>query len=104
MKDYKTYVIYKIYQIDNPDLIYIGSTTNYSQRKSNHKKSCKNRVSKKYKYPLYQYIRACGGWDKFTIEKVEENPYNSKEEMLLREKELIDLLQARLNTIKPIAE
>jgi hypothetical protein len=102
MSKYENYYIYKIYQLSNPELIYIGSTTNFSQRKSNHKKNCNNKVSKKYHYPLYKYIRACGGWDTFNIEVIEKNPYKSKEDILKREQELIDLLQARINAIKSI--
>lgn len=99
---YQNFVIYKIYQEEQPDIIYIGSTTNFSQRKSNHKKNCNNRVSKKYKYPLYQYIRGCGGWDKFTFSIVEKYPCKTKAEGLKREQELIDLYRAKLNAIKSI--
>lgn len=102
MNKYDNFCIYKIYQPEIPEMIYIGSTTNFSQRKSNHKKYCHNKVSKKYKYPLYQYIRACGGWDKFTIELVEKYPCKSKGEGLQREKELIEFYKAKLNTISPI--
>lgn len=99
---YEKFVIYKIYQPEIPDMIYIGSTINFSQRKSSHKKYCSNKSSKKYKYPLYQYIRACGGWDKFNIEIVEKYPCKSKGLGLIREKELIKNYGATLNTISPI--
>lgn len=99
---YDNFCIYKIYQPEVPEMIYIGSTINFSQRKSNHKKYCNNKVSKKYKYPIYQYIRGCGGWEKFTISIVEKYPCKSKTEGLQREKELIDLYKAKLNTISPI--
>lgn len=102
MNKYDNFTIYKIYQKEVPDIIYIGSTTNFSQRKSNHKKYCINKVSKKYKYPLYQYIRGCGGWDKFNMEIVEKYPCKTKTEGLLKEKEMIDLYKAKLNTINPI--
>jgi len=103
MNKYDNFCIYKIYQKEIPDMLYIGSTTNFSQRKSSHKKNCNNKVSKKYKYALYKYIRVCGGWDKFTIEIVEKYPCKTKVEGLLREKELIDIHNAKLNTIKPIS-
>lgn len=96
---YNKFCIYKIYQQSNPDIIYIGSTTDFNRRKSNHKKNCSNRVSKKYRYPLYQYIRACGGWENFTIEKVEDYPCKSRGEGVLREKELIKIYDAKLNVI-----
>jgi hypothetical protein len=102
MNKYNNFVIYKIYQPEIPDIIYIGSTTNFSQRKSNHKKNCHNKVSKKYKTPLYQYIRGCGGVEKFQFEIIEKYPCKTKEEGLQKEKELIEFYKAKLNSIKPI--
>lgn len=102
MSKYDNFCIYKIYQNSNPNFIYIGSTTNFSSRKSSHKKNTTNKVSKKYNYPLYQFIRGCGGFEKFNIEIVEKFPCKSKEEGLRREKELIDLYNSKLNSIAPI--
>lgn len=100
MSNYNNFVIYKIYQKDSPEIFYIGSSKNFSSRKSSHKKHCSNKVSKKYKYPLYQYIRACGGWDNFIMEEYEKPSIKSKGEGLQREQEIIDLLKPKLNTIK----
>lgn len=99
---YKDFVIYKIYQLDNPEILYIGSTLNFSRRKSQHKKSTMNRRSKKYKYPLYKYIRGCGGFNNFTMEIVEEYPCKTKADGLKREKELIEFYKAKLNIANPI--
>lgn len=99
MSKYDKFVIYKIYQPEVPEMIYIGSTTNFSSRKSNHKKYCHNKVSKKYKYPLYQYIRGCGGINKFIFEIYEKYPCNNKDEGLKKEQEIIDLLKPKLNSI-----
>ncbi len=99
MDEYNNFVIYKIYQLESPEIFYIGSTKNFSSRKSNHKKYCHNKVSKKYNYPLYKYIRALGGWDNFIIEIYEKFPCNSKGEGLQKEQEVIDLLKPKLNTI-----
>lgn len=96
---FEKFCIYKIYQENIPDICYIGSTTNFKARKNQHKKNCYNRVSKKYNYPLYQYIRKCGGWDTFTFELVEEYPCKTKAEGLLREKELIKSMNSKLNVI-----
>lgn len=104
MNKYDNFVIYKIYQPEIPEMIYIGSTINFSQRKSNHKKYCHCKTSKKYKYPLYQYIRACGGWEKFDMQIIEKYPYNSKGDRLLKEKQMIEFYEAKLNTIKPIKD
>ena len=99
---YDKFVIYKIYPIDNPESLYIGSTTNFSRRKSQHKKNTYNRVSKKYNYPLYQFIRALGGWDKFKIDVLEKFPCKTKQEGLTKEKELIEKYGANINVNNPI--
>lgn len=100
MSEYDNFVIYKIYQEDSPEIFYIGSTNNFSSRKSSHKKYCINKVSKKYKYPLYQYIRALGGWEKFNMVVILEYPCKTKGEGLQKEQEMIDLLKPNLNAIK----
>jgi hypothetical protein len=102
MSDYRKFSIYKIYLIKDPSICYIGSTINFTRRKSQHKKNCTNRCSKKYKYPLYQFIRSMNGWDNFKIEILEKYPCNTKQEGLQREKELIEFHQAKINVNKPI--
>ena len=94
------FCIYKIYQNDCPEMFYIGSTNNFSRRKSQHKKNITNRVSKKYNYPLYQYMRGCGGFEKFSMEILENYPCKTKLEGLQKEQELIDFHKPKLNTIK----
>lgn len=102
MNKYDNFIIYKITEIANPEIMYIGSTLNYNRRKYQHIKNCSNRVSKKYKYPLYKYVRQCGGFDKFDFSIVEKYPCKTKGEGLQREKELIDLYNCKLNKNRPI--
>jgi hypothetical protein len=102
MIDYNDFVIYKIYPKDDPTSLYIGSTVNFKRRKSQHIKNTTNRVSKKYRYPLYQYIRALGGIDKFEFEILEKFPCKTKIEGLTREKECMEIYGGKLNSIKPI--
>jgi predicted GIY-YIG superfamily endonuclease len=40
--DYSRIVIYKIEHIENPELVYVGSTTDFSKRKYQHKNNCNN--------------------------------------------------------------
>lgn len=94
------FYIYKIYQKDDPTIFYIGSTNNINRRKSQHYKAIKNRSSKKYKYPLYKYIRALGGFDNFNIVIVHECKIKSKGEGLQLEQQMIDDLKPKLNTIR----
>ena len=100
---YDNFCIYKIYQPEVPEMIYIGSTTNFSQRKSNHKKYCNNKVSKKYKYPIYQYIRGCGGIQNFQFEVIEKYPCKNRDEGLHREKELIEFYDAKIIHIEQVS-
>lgn len=74
------YYIYKILHISRPEWFYIGSTNNFSNRKSSHKKAHKNKVGKKYWTKLYIYIRM-HGWDSFEISIIEEGEVESKHEI-----------------------
>jgi len=99
---YKNFVIYKIYQTNDPSMLYIGSTIDFKRRRSQHIKNTTNKRKRSYRYPLYKYIRQIGGFDKFNIEIVEEYPCESKGAGLLREKELIKSLNANLNIANPV--
>jgi hypothetical protein len=103
MNKYEKFTIYKIYENSKPEMHYIGSTVSYNRRKIQHKKNTRNRSSKSYKYPLYQYIRSVGGWDYFTIEIYCLYPCANKIEGLKKEREIIELLNSPLNAIKPIS-
>ena len=46
--DYSKSVIYKIEHIDKPELLYVGSTTNFTNRKSEHKTACNNEKNEQY--------------------------------------------------------
>ena len=59
--DFSKTVIYKIQNVDNPELLYIGSTSNFTQRKHQHKSNCRNDNGKEYNLKLYQTIRENGG-------------------------------------------
>ncbi len=50
--DYSNTIIYKIQNTDQEELIYIGHTTNYDNRKNNHKTNSKttNTDDKTYNY------------------------------------------------------
>ena len=92
----KNFCIYKIIPKQECKALYIGSTTNFKRRKNQHKKNSKNKFKKEV---LYEFIRALGGFDNFICEKVLEFPCESREEGLKKEKELIERMQATLNTV-----
>ncbi len=90
-------VIYKIYCNIEDGHLYIGSTNNYSARKSQHRKNVTNKTGKKYWCKLYQYIRLNGGWSNFTMEIIEDVPPEIS--IKIREQELIDEHMPSLNSI-----
>jgi len=103
MTFYDKSIIYKIkhnLDYDNTN-IYIGSTSNFKQRKYNHKITCYNEKKRQYNIPVYQYIRDHGGWESWVMIPIEEYPCNSKNELLIRERYYIDLLRPTLNIQLP---
>jgi hypothetical protein len=96
--NYQKSVIYKIEHLDNPELLYVGSTTEFTKRKSSHKFHCNNEKSSKYNYKIYKMINENGGWDCFKIIIIKEYPCNSKTELLIEEDRLMKELKSLLNT------
>ncbi len=92
------YTIYKIYSKDNK-YVYVGSTKNLNDRTTKHIHCSKNKNSKKYNSKVYETIRENGGWNEFIIEKIEEM-YCNKKDALIRETELMKILNSNLNSYK----
>jgi len=103
MPKYENSVIYKIKHNEDYDDndIYVGSTSNFKNRKNQHKTTCNNEKSKKYDYPVYQYIRDNGNWDNFVMIPIEQYSCNNKDELVIRERYHIDLLRPALNKYIP---
>lgn len=102
---YDTFCLYTIKPRNPLDTnLYVGSTLNFARRKSQHKKASTNKRSPTYWSMLYRYIRNCGGFDNFIMEKVLDFPCDTKHEGLLKEKEYIRTLNATLNTANPVAD
>jgi group I intron endonuclease len=87
--------IYNCYKNDDKDIFYIGSTKNLNQRILSHRVN-----AKKKNIFFYEYVRDNGGFDNFTFEIYEELTDCSTNELLRREKEIINLLNPYLNTDK----
>ena len=98
--DYSKSVIYKIEHVDNPELLYVGSTTDFIRRKSNHKYDCSHNITKKYNLKLYQLIRDNGNWESFKCMIIKEFPCNNKTELIIEEEKHRKELQTTLNSIK----
>jgi predicted GIY-YIG superfamily endonuclease len=96
--DYSKCSIYKIENIDNSNLVYIGHTTSFNKRKGKHKSNCNNEKSRQHNYKIYQMIREHGGWDAFRMIEVEKYPCKDKQEAERREYEIIQKLKSGNNT------
>ena len=71
-------------------LIYVGSTTDFETRFSNHKTDCFNPNSHKYNLKVYQLIRH-HGWDAFVFEVIEVcDDSMTDKELRFREQHYID--------------
>ena len=100
--DYSKTVIYKIVCRDlNINSVYVGSTTDFTRRKSKHKYSCNNPISKGYNYLLYKTIRENGGWDQYIMLEVEKFACSDGNEARTRERYWFEQLNANLNKQVP---
>ena len=97
MPDYAKTIIYKLINYDYPDLVYVGSTTNFTKRKQNHKQRCLNPNDKKYNYKVYVSIREYDGWENWNMNKKFDYPCNNKREAELKEDEYMTELKANMN-------
>lgn len=103
-RDYSKTCIYKI--VFGAICYYVGSTTNFTQRKSGHKSSCNNDKHQNHNYRIYKYMRENGwtgsfqkgGWDMILIEKF---PCKDGVESSAREHYHYTLLNPSLNTNVP---
>lgn len=100
--DYSKTVIYKIVCNDlNVTDIYVGHTTQFTKRKSQHKHCCNNKNSKKHNLKLYQIIRENCGWSNWDMIQIEEYPCSNSNEAGARERYWYETLNAKLNICVP---
>jgi hypothetical protein len=90
---YSKAVIYKIYNIDEPEKFYVGSTANSIWRRLyTHK--VQSKISKAFFYTEINRL----GWDKFNIEVIENFPCNNKQELFAEEERIRSETNAYYNT------
>ena len=98
MTKYDKSIIYKICCKDlSIQDIYIGSTTNFKNRKYYHKNCCINENNRGYLQPKYQFIRDNGGWENWEMVFIKEIKCNSKLELHAEERKTIEEFGATLN-------
>jgi len=100
--DYSKTIMYKIVCNDlNVKDCYVGQTTGFTRRKSEHKSICSNLSSKHYNLKLYQCIRDNGGWDNWLMILIEYYPCKDSLEAVQRERYWKEQLNSTLNTQTP---
>jgi hypothetical protein len=93
--NYENTIIYKIICLDDPSFIYVGHTSEFTQRKHAHKKE-----SLKSELKLYQMIRASGGWDGACMTPIKVYPCKSSIEARIEEERIRIDLCANMNSIR----
>ena len=100
--DYSKTKIYKI--VCNDVTIkdsYVGSTTNFTNRKRHHKSACTKESNVGYNIKVYKFIRDNGCWANWSMILIEEYPCENELEKLKRERFWIEALQSTLNCVIP---
>ena len=91
-----TYQIYKI-SSDYCDKFYIGSTRDFTSRKSKHKTACNNSNNKEYNCKKYVTIRENHGWDNWRMTCIEVMENTTKLDAEIKEEQWRMSLNATLN-------
>jgi hypothetical protein len=95
--DYSKTIIYKIVCKDiNIKDCYVGSTTDFIRRRSEHKKNVVNNTQSSHLY-VYEFIKQNNGWDNWEMIEVEKYNAVDKNDSLKRERYWLEELKATLN-------
>jgi hypothetical protein len=99
--DYSKACVYRL--VHNYITYYIGSTTNFTRRKYEHKRGSSDENREEYNRPIYSFIRETGGWDNdWCMVLVQEYPEcKTSNELLKYEREHYDFYKPELNMNKP---
>ena len=100
--DYNNTVIYKIC-CNNPDIteVYVGHTTNFLNRRYQHKNLCNSEKNERRNRKVYKFIRENGGWNNWNMLVIEKYPCNNGIDAESRERFHYEKLNSKLNTQNP---
>ena len=100
--DYSNTIIYKLCCKD-PSItdVYVGHTTNFTNRKGHHKINCNNEEGTKNHYYVYSFIREHGGWNNWEMIQIEHINCVDDIEARTHERHHLELLGATLNKVIP---
>ena len=98
--NYQNTIIFKIIwnYLDIKDL-YVGHTTDFTRRRSQHKYCCINSNYNGHHYKIYQTIRQNGGWENWSMIEIEKFNCTDANEATSRERYWFEKLQAKLNMV-----
>jgi hypothetical protein len=82
--------VYHIRHRETLQVVYVGSTTNFDQRKAKHKYAYNYDKRAAYMYPHYTYIRENGGFESFEIVPILHQKCESCIELRILEQQEID--------------
>ena len=100
--NYNNTVIYKIVCNDlNIKDVYVGHTTNFVKRKSQHKENCNSPSNEHYNTKIYKIIRENEGWCNWSMVEIEKYPCGDSNEAKKRERYWLENLSANLNQSIP---
>lgn len=98
----KEYTFYRII-CRNPEIkdCYVGSTTQFRNRKCDHKCRSQNENGSKGNMYIYQFIRQNGGFKNFDMIEIEKLNLKTKQDALKRERYWLEHYNATLNQVMP---
>ena len=99
-QDFAKSVIYHIRHMESKEVVYVGSTTNFSQRKAKHKWLCNHEEAKEFTRPIYCHIRNNGGFDCFEVIPIQSLKLENKTQLLIAEQAEIDGHRTLVNSYK----
>ncbi len=101
--DYSNTIIYKIVCNDlNITDCYVGHTTNFRNRKTQHKYTCNNEKDKDYNLKIYRTIRDNGGWWEWSMIEIEKFSCVDGNEARAKERYWFEILNANMNDRFPL--
>jgi len=100
MNKYNKSIIYKLEHVSNPELVYIGGTTNFNARKAQHKSRTLNPNDKEHMAYKYKMIRENGGWDMFRMIPIKEISVDSKRSLEMEEEKVREEYKAKMNIVR----
>jgi hypothetical protein len=99
--DYSKSVVYSITDLSNHEVLYIGSTTNFNNRKWSHKTDAYQQNRRYYNIPIYIKIREVG-LEYIDFKPIEEINCLSKIELLTRERYWLEYYKPKYNSRIPV--